>query len=82
MTYEELKRYDRTVIKYRDVEGLLYLFGGFAYFLNNVLSGAAPDDGGRWKEYGYSYSWYITCGIYHHIKTSVDYNKLEEILCS
>lgn len=81
MTFEELKRYDRTLVRYQDIEGMLYLYGGMAYFLNNALSGAAPDDEGRWMSYGYKYSWFIPSAAL--IKTiSIDYNKLEEILCS
>lgn len=82
MTYEELKKYDRTTVRYRGTEGVLYLFKNNAFFLNNVLSGATPRDGGLWKKYGYSYSWYIGDRLYNDIIHCIDYSKLEGILCS
>lgn len=84
-TYEELKKYDRTVVRYRGIEGMLYLEGDILYLLNNALalSGATPeDDGGMWKTYGYRHSWYISQEYYNLIELPIDYNKLEELLCS
>lgn len=85
MTYEELEKYDRTRVRYRGIEGMLYLEGDTAYLLNNALalSGAAPEnDGGMWKTYGYRHSWFISPECYNLIELPIDYNKLEELLCS
>lgn len=82
-TYEELEKYDRTRVRYRDIEGMLYLEGDTAYLLNNALSGATPEnDGGMWKTYGYRHSWFISPECYNLIELPIDYSKLEEILCS
>lgn len=81
-TYEELKKYDRTIVRFNNTEGLLYLFDDNVFFLNNKMDGASPKDNGKWEEYGYRYSWYIHPDFYNYIKPSkpVDFNKIDEIL--
>lgn len=84
-TYEELKKYDRTVVRFNNTEGLLYLFDGKAFFLSNKMDGASPKDNGEWKHYGYKYSWCIHPDFYGYIeltKPIVDFDKLDEILIS
>lgn len=90
-TYEELKKYDRIRVRFNNTEGILYLFDGNAFFLSNKMDGASPKDNGEWKEYGYKHSWIISYtlkpyeennqGISSICTISIDYNKLEEILC-
>lgn len=60
------------------------------YLLNDSLNGRLPFSE-EWKDYGYKHSWIISNSLNHYevckqdivnIHTiSMDYNKLEEILC-
>lgn len=79
-TYEELKKYDRTIVRFNNTEGLLYLFDDNVFFLNNKMDGASPKDNGKWEEYGYRYSWYIDADIYPVIELSIDFDKLDRVL--
>lgn len=75
--------------------GLLYCERDRIYLLNNCIRGSEPEDK-RWKRLGYKYSWIISnplflCRYEDHnydiseillIEKGLDYNKLEELLCS
>lgn len=83
MTLEELKKYDRAVVKYKGLEGLLYIWEDIVYILNNSARGVCPNFSDEWKRYGYKYSWCIHPDFYHYIelpKPIADFSKLDEIL--
>lgn len=82
MTFEELKRYDRTPVTYMSLEGMLYVHEDEVYLLNESAKGACPNFSDEWKSYGYKYSWFIHPDFYGCIKPSkpVDFNKIDEIL--
>lgn len=79
----------------RNKRGLLYREGNCVYLLNDHLDGSKPCDK-KWRRLGYRYSWFISGPPFFSkyeeydyeikeitlIENNLDFNKLEELLCS